>query len=110
LGRHNWTSAGSLRGADRAAIMLTMITTCRLNDFDPKAWLADILARIADLPASRLHELLPWNGTPAPSRQPRRSASRLTFTHRHHGTRRAGAHASIRRFSSYAYDVRMRDK
>ena len=60
LGRRNWTFAGSLRGADRAAIMLTMITTCRLNDVDPKAWLADILARIADLPASRLHELLPW--------------------------------------------------
>ena len=37
-----------------------MITTCRLNDVDPKAWLADVLARIADLPASRLHELLPW--------------------------------------------------
>jgi hypothetical protein len=60
LGRRNWTFAGSQRGADRAAIMLTMITTCRLNDVDPKAWLADVLARIADLPASRLHELLPW--------------------------------------------------
>ncbi|WP_368508640.1 IS66 family transposase [Bradyrhizobium lupini] len=60
LGRRNWTFAGSLRGADRAAIMLTMITTCRLNDVDPKAWLADIVARIADLPVSRLHELLPW--------------------------------------------------
>ena len=60
LGRRNWTFAGSLRGADRAAVMLTMITTCRLNDVDPKAWLADVLARIADLPSSRLHELLPW--------------------------------------------------
>ena len=40
--------------------MLTMIMTCRLNDVDPKAWLADILARIADLPTSRLHQLLPW--------------------------------------------------
>jgi transposase len=60
VGRRNWTFAGSQRGADRAAIMLTMITTCRLNDVDPKAWLADVLARIADLPASRLHELLPW--------------------------------------------------
>ncbi|MCA1544350.1 hypothetical protein ACM43_11070 [Bradyrhizobium sp. CCBAU 45321] len=60
LGRRNWTFAGSQRGADRAAIMLTMITTCRLNDVDPKAWLADVLARIADLPTSRLHELLPW--------------------------------------------------
>jgi transposase len=60
LGRRNWTFAGSQRGADRCAVMLTMITTCRLNDVDPKAWLADVLARIADLPSSRLHELLPW--------------------------------------------------
>ena len=60
LGRRNWTFAGSQRGADRAAVMLAMITTCRLNDVDPKAWLADVLARIADLPTSRLHELLPW--------------------------------------------------
>lgn len=50
LGRRNWTFAGSPRGADRAAVMLTIITTCRLNDVGPKAWLADILARIADLP------------------------------------------------------------
>jgi hypothetical protein len=61
LGRRNWTFAGSQRGADRAAVMLTLITTARLNDVDPKAWLADVLARIADLPSSRLHELLPWD-------------------------------------------------
>lgn len=60
LGRRNWTFAGSQRGADRAAVILTLIATARLNDVDPKAWLADVLARIADLPASRLHELLPW--------------------------------------------------
>lgn len=60
LGRRNWTFAGSRRGADRAAVMLTLIATARLNDVDPKAWLADVLARIADLPASRLRELLPW--------------------------------------------------
>lgn len=59
LGRRNWTFAGSQRGADGAAIMLTMITTCRLNDVDPKARVADVLARIGDLPASRLHQLLP---------------------------------------------------
>jgi hypothetical protein len=59
-GRKNWNFAGSDRGADRAAIMLTLITTARLNDVDPKAWLADVLTRIADLPVSRLHELLPW--------------------------------------------------
>jgi IS66 C-terminal element len=33
----------------------------KLNDVDPRAWLADVLARIADHPASRLDELLPWN-------------------------------------------------
>jgi transposase len=60
LGRRNWTFAGSQRGADRAAVMLTVITTCRLNDVDPKAWLADVLARIADHPVTRLYELLPW--------------------------------------------------
>jgi len=35
--------------------------TAKLNDIDPRAWLADVLARIADHPASCLHELLPWN-------------------------------------------------
>jgi transposase len=60
LGRRNWTFAGSQRGADRAAVMLTVITTCRLNEVDPKACLADVLARIADHPVTRLHELLPW--------------------------------------------------
>jgi transposase len=59
-GRKAWLFAGSDRGADRAAVMLTLIATARLNDVDPKAWLADVLARIADLPSSRLHELLPW--------------------------------------------------
>ena len=41
--------------------MYSLIATAKLNDVDPRAWLADVLARIADLPASRLHELLPWN-------------------------------------------------
>jgi hypothetical protein len=55
-GRKNWSFASSDRGADQAAIMLTLITTARLDDVDTKAWLADVLARIADLPVSRLHE------------------------------------------------------
>ncbi|WP_376701261.1 transposase domain-containing protein [Bradyrhizobium australiense] len=41
--------------------------TARLNNIDPKAWLADLFARIADMPQSRLHELLPWNWTPSAS-------------------------------------------
>jgi hypothetical protein len=55
--------AGSERGADRTAAMTTLIATAKLNDVDPLAWLADVLARIADIPQSRLQELLPWNWT-----------------------------------------------
>jgi hypothetical protein len=40
--------------------MYTLIATAKLNDINPQAWLADVLARIADHPVSRLDELLPW--------------------------------------------------
>ncbi len=40
--------------------MTTLIATAKLNDVDPLAWLADVLARIAGMPQSRLPELLPW--------------------------------------------------
>jgi hypothetical protein len=61
LGRKAWLFCGSDRGGDRAAVLYTLIQTAKLNDVDPQAWLADVLARIADHPASRLDELLPWN-------------------------------------------------
>jgi transposase len=61
LGRKSWLFAGSDRGADRAAVMATLIVTAKLNGVDPQAWLADVLTRIASLPQGRLHELLPWN-------------------------------------------------
>lgn len=61
LGRKAWLFAGSDRGADRAAVMVTLIMTARLNNIDPFTWLADVFARIAPMPQSRLHELLPWN-------------------------------------------------
>ncbi|MBV9517045.1 MAG: IS66 family transposase [Hyphomicrobiales bacterium] len=60
LGRKSWLFAGSERGARRAAIMYTLIQTAKLNDIDPQVWLANVLARIAAIPQSRLHELLPW--------------------------------------------------
>lgn len=60
LGRRNWTFAGSQRGADRAANHADDEHDLSPQRRRPKAWLADVLARIADLPASRLHELLPW--------------------------------------------------
>lgn len=61
LGRKSWLFAGSERGADRAAVMATLIMTAKLNDVDPQAWLADVLARIAGHAIHRLDELLPWN-------------------------------------------------
>jgi len=60
LGRKAWLFAGSDRGGDRAAFMYTLIVTARMNDVDPQAWLADVLARIADTPQARLDDLLPW--------------------------------------------------
>jgi transposase len=61
LGRKAWLFAGSDRGGERAAAMYSLIVTAKLNDVDPRTWLADVLARIADHPVQRLHELLPWN-------------------------------------------------
>lgn len=61
LGRKSWLFAGSDRGGERAAVMLTLIHTDKLNDVDPQAWLADVLARIADHKINDLAALLPWN-------------------------------------------------
>jgi transposase len=61
LGRKNWIFAGSDSGGRRAAAIYTLIETCKLNDVDPRAWLADVLTRLADHPARRIAELLPWN-------------------------------------------------
>jgi hypothetical protein len=65
IGRKSWLFAGSDRGGARAAAMYSLIVTAKLNDIDPQAWLADVLARIAGHPAHRLDELLPWNWHPA---------------------------------------------
>lgn len=64
LGRKAWLFAGSDRGGERAAAMYSLIVTAKLNNIDPRAWLADVLAQIAGLPAKRLHDLLPWNWVP----------------------------------------------
>jgi len=64
VGRRNWTFAGSDDGGRRAAAIYTLIATAKLNDIDPQAWLADVLARLPDHPARRIHELMPWNWRP----------------------------------------------
>ena len=64
IGRKNWTFAGFfffVRGSSESD---TLIETCKLNDVDPRAWLADVLRRLPDHPAKRIRELLPWNWSP----------------------------------------------
>ncbi|OAH29758.1 hypothetical protein AX289_29550 [Methylorubrum populi] len=65
VGRKNYLFAGSDLGAERAATFYTLIETAKLNRIDPEAYLRDVLTRIADHPAKRLADLLPWNWTPA---------------------------------------------
>jgi transposase len=67
VGRKNWTFAGSDSGGRRAAAIYSLIETAKLNNIDIKAWLADVLARIADHPMHRIDELLPWNWKAAPA-------------------------------------------
>ncbi|MGH9345355.1 MAG: IS66 family transposase [Terriglobia bacterium] len=60
-GRKSWMFCGSDRGGQRAAVLYSLIATCRMNDVDPEAWLRDVLKRLPEHPAKQLHELLPWN-------------------------------------------------
>jgi transposase len=61
IGRANWTFAGSDAGGQRAAAIYTLIQICVLNDVDPQAWLAYVLANLPDHPVKRIDQLLPWN-------------------------------------------------
>lgn len=54
----------------RAAALYSLIVSAKLNDVDPQAWLADILSRIAEHPARRLDDLLPWNWQPRSAAKP----------------------------------------
>ncbi|EBO8101315.1 IS66 family insertion sequence element accessory protein TnpB [Salmonella enterica] len=60
LGRKNWLFAGSDAGGERAAILYSLIVTCRLNGVEPEAWLRYVLGHIQDWPVNRLRDLLPW--------------------------------------------------
>ncbi|AMJ49758.1 Transposase [Cereibacter sphaeroides] len=59
LGRKAWLFAGSERGGDRVAFMNSLIATAKINDIEPQAWLADVLARLPKTTASRVPDLLP---------------------------------------------------
>jgi len=64
LGRSNWLFAGSLRAGQRAAAIMSLVHSARINGHDPYAYLRDVLERLPTLPASRIGELLPHHWGP----------------------------------------------
>jgi transposase len=61
LNRKNALFAGHDQGAENWACIASLIETCKLNDVEPQAYFADVLAKLVNLwPASRIEELLPW--------------------------------------------------
>jgi len=69
LGRKNWLFAGSDQGGERAAAVLSLIETAKLNGLDPEAYLRDVLTQIADQPINGIEDLLPWNLSAEADRQ-----------------------------------------
>jgi transposase len=59
IGRNNWLFAGSLRAGQRAAAIMSLVHSARLNGHEPHAYLKDVLERLPTQPASRIAELLP---------------------------------------------------
>jgi transposase len=61
IGRRNYLFFGSDSGGERAAIIYSLVESCKLNNIDPHSYLQYVLERIADHPINRIEELLPWN-------------------------------------------------
>lgn len=61
IGRKNWLFAGSMRGGRAAAVIYTLVESCKLAGVDVLAYFADVLVRVATHPANRIDELLPAN-------------------------------------------------
>jgi transposase len=59
IGRKNWLFAGSPEGARRAAIVYSLVASCKLCGIDPFAYFRDVLGRVNTHPASRIEELTP---------------------------------------------------
>jgi len=64
LGRKNWLFAGSLRAGKRAAAIMSLIQSAKLNGLEPLAYLRDVLNRLQTQPANRVSELLPHRWQP----------------------------------------------
>jgi transposase len=69
IGRNNWLFAGSLRAGKRAAAVMSLVHSARLNGLEPHAYIRDVLERLPTQPASRIDELLPhrWSTSGAAS-------------------------------------------
>ena len=69
MGRKNWLFAGSFAAADRAADIMTLIESAKMNGIEPMAYLSDVLNRLPTHPNSRIAELLPtqWQPSPTPA-------------------------------------------
>ena len=65
IGRNNWLFAGSLRAGKRAAAIMSLVHSARLNGHDPHVYLKDVMQRLPTQPASRIGELLPHHWQPA---------------------------------------------
>ena len=65
LGRKNWLFAGSLRSGRRAAAIMSLIQSAKLNGHEPYAYLKNVLERLPTQKASAIHELLPQHWSPA---------------------------------------------
>ena len=64
IGRNNWLFAGSLRAGQRAAAVMSLIQSARMNGHDPYAYLKDVLTRLPTHKASQFGELLPHRWQP----------------------------------------------
>ena len=67
IGRRNWLFAGSMRGGRAAAVIYSLIESCRIADVDPIEYLSDVLGRIAAQPEAEMGDLVPANWAPARS-------------------------------------------
>ena len=65
LGRKNWLFAGSLRSGQRAANVMSLIQSAKINGLDPQAYLRDVLERLPSTKYSDIDSLLPHNWSPA---------------------------------------------
>ncbi|SVH92392.1 transposase family [Shigella flexneri] len=61
VGRKNYLFFGFDNGGESAAIIYSLLFTCKLNGVEPEDWLREVIVKLNDWPSNRVHELLPWN-------------------------------------------------